>query len=151
MWVFRDIYRRDPDRRAMGLKRVPLPVNLPGVPLGRVPTVTIRGGEVIFRTTVNVEGAIWTMVFTFSTVYAFRYLEEDHIDVSEFLYGVAEVEDSEWVRKLGDDWVKRYKSQPGRAFGGEPGAVRHYRIVYLENGMYEVVCKNMKLEAFPPA
>lgn len=134
----------------MSLKPIPLPVNKPGVPLGGVPTVTLRGSEVVFRTGVHMNDGDWTMVFTFSVVYAFRYLEEDHIDVSEFIYGVAEVESSPWVQKLAVDWAQRYKSDPNRAFGREPELVHHYRIVYLENGMYEVVCKNLKIEISPP-
>ena len=134
----------------MSLKPIPLPVNKPRVPLGGVPTVTLRGSKVEFRTSVYIDGADWTMIFAFSFVYAFRYLEEDHLDVTEFIYGIAEVESSPWIKQLADDWIQRYRSDPSRAFGGEPEQVHHYRIVYLENGMYEVVCKNLKIEIFPP-
>jgi hypothetical protein len=136
----------------MSLKPIPLPVNKPGVPLGGVPTVTMQGSKkLVFHTGVYIDGVTWTMVFEFSVIYAFRYLEEDHIDVAEFIYGIAEVESSPWIKQLSDDWVQRYKSDPSRAFGREPDKVHHYRVVYLENGMYEVVCKNLKIEIFPPA
>jgi hypothetical protein len=134
----------------MHLEPIPLPVHKPGVLLGGMPTVTLSKSEAMFRLAVNVENQVRNLLFIFSNIYAFRYLEEDHIDVPEFIYGVAEVKSSDWIKELAEAWSIRYSSTPSRAFGNEPEKVRHYRIVFLEHGMYELICKGLRMDLVPP-
>jgi len=134
----------------VSLREIELPVPGDRVPLGGVPTITMHGLSVKFATGVYIDGAIHTLRFSFTPVYAFRFLEEDHIDTRDFIYGLAEVQDSQWIDTLKGAWVQRYRAEPARAFGSEPDKVRHYRVVYMEHGLYEIVCKDMSVELSPP-
>jgi hypothetical protein len=132
------------------VREISLPVNKPGVLLGGIPKVTFQRAKAVFELGVYIDGLIHQLIITFSGVYTFRFVEEDHIDVSEFIYGLAEIEDSSWIESLALRWTRVHKDNLSRVFGGGIEKVHHYRIVFLEHGMYELICKSLTMEVLPP-
>ena len=78
----------------------------------------------------------------FYNVYAFDFMEFDYIRETNWQFGLELQEESLYIQQIVQAMPKE-KLQ--NAFGGEYEKVKHYKLVIDDVGMYNIVCKDIKL------
>lgn len=79
----------------------------------------------------------------FQYVYKYDFIEFDYIDEIDWTFGLELLRNSAYIKDL----IGRMEEEKlQRAFGGEYNKLQHYRLVIDDVGIYNIVCKGMKLD-----
>ena len=79
----------------------------------------------------------------FQYVYKYDFVEFDYINEIDWTFGLELQRDSTYIKDL-TGMMEEEKLK--RAFGGEYDKLQHYRLVIDDVGIYNIVCKGMKLD-----
>lgn len=102
-----------------------------------------RKGDVIFKYFNN--GEINEIVFI--CVYAFDFIEFDYINEVGWKFGLELQSNSMYIEAI---TCNMSKEKLQRAFGGEYKKLQHYKLVIDDVGMYNIICKDITLNAVSP-
>lgn len=108
------------------------------------PQVEMKDSDIIIRYIYEDEVSNNLILIKFKTVYSFRYIEAEYVNIIEYIHGLVEVENSKWKSDLLNAWKLRDRPE-NEAFGGEVISVNHYRVYFDEYGMYEIICKEIEI------
>jgi len=78
----------------------------------------------------------------FKNVYAFDFIEFDYIGETSWQFGLELQEKSLYVQQIVREMPKKIAQ---KAFGGEYEKVKHYKLVIDDVGIYNIVCKDIKM------
>lgn len=98
-----------------------------------------RKGDVIFK--YYNEGKIFEILF--NCVYIFDFVEFDYINEVGWTFGLELQNDSVYIEKL---ICSLPKEKLQKAFGGDYKKLQHYKLVIDDVGMYNIICKDIKLD-----
>jgi hypothetical protein len=110
------------------------------------PSLHMLGADARLTYSVEERGKEYCTNILFQTVYGFLYTECEYVNTIEYCFGLVEIENSKWKNEFLDAWIMRERPIED-AFGGESFQVKHYRVYFDEYGMYDILCKNLKIES----
>jgi hypothetical protein len=111
------------------------------------PIVEMRNADFVIRYDYRDEARVihWTKI-TFGIVYGFKYTEAEYIDTLDYEFGLVELQDSRWIQEMLDIWIRERGGEKELAFGGELDKVHHYRLYFDDKGLYDIICKTLRIE-----
>ncbi len=88
-----------------------------------------------------------TITLNFSVLYGFQYVDFEYINTLDYTFGLVEIENSQWTSEFIEAWAQRDRNKED-AFGKEASQILHYRLCFDEYGMYDILCKELRVEKF---
>lgn len=86
-----------------------------------------------------------SIILKFNILYGFKYTDFEYINTLDYVFGLVEIDNSQWTSEFLDAWAKRDR-KTGDAFGKEVSQIHHYRLCFDEYGMYDILCKEFSVE-----
>ncbi len=110
------------------------------------PIVEMKNGNIVFRYDFeNEDGKVhWTRI-VFKTVYAYKYVESEYVNITDYKFGLVEIEDSLWIKQLLEVWVNDYGRKYEDAFGGKGHKIHHFRLYVDDDGLHEIICREIEI------
>jgi hypothetical protein len=108
------------------------------------PNLEMRDSDVLIKYSHEDEKSLNTITLKFCIVYGIKYTECEYTDTMEYIHGLAEIENSEWIESFIEAWKLRDRPEDD-AFGGERTRLKHYRLYFRDFGMYEVLSKGLEI------
>lgn len=94
---------------------------------------------------IKYSGEEGSLIIIFDTVYGFKFTESEYIDTIDFIFGLVEIENSEWFSDFFDTW-KEHGNKMEDSFCGEASHIHHYRLYIDDYGMYDILCKGFSFQ-----
>lgn len=79
----------------------------------------------------------------FNCVYLFDFCDFDYLNDTKWRFGLVEYDESSLLK---DMFSRIPREEVSRAFGGELEKIRHYKLAIDDEGIYNIVCKDFKVE-----